>query len=634
MQSIARLTWSSSQLPERLVVALRTLAASGYSRLVEGTATYNALKFREVPLDNGRHVCRCLRQDDCFVIEYSSLSMALRGVGCALAGLEADERCPLDRLGYMRDCSRNNVVLPSNFKTWLARTALMGYNYAILYCENTFALEDEPYFGYMRGAYTLEELKEMDDFAAALGIELVGHCEVLGHCEQFLKWRHFARLGDTPSILLIDDPDAQALLKKVISFWAKALRSRRLGIGMDEAHMMLRGAYLDRHGYTADTLAAFNRHLAFVNGLCHEHGLTPLLYADMYFTASGSRNQFSGDKIPQEIVATIPRGVELVHWDYYNADEAIYTKMLSRLKETGFPTVMMSGVWTWEGRLWYEQNRTMDCVVPAIAACRKCGVRDLNFSLWGDDGGTCDFDSALTGLARAADLACGTGDENATAQRFDAVCGGNYKASLLASKLPHVFHFNRFEGFRDLYHCSMQVQLFDDPLMGMVAENFEAAVPGQPAAFLRQLKETQRRLCHVRSQACGDFVNLNNLLRLMVDKLELRRDFVQAYDSRDTDALRLIVRKRIPAIIDAIQAYLESFTAMWLREAKPFGLEAMQIRIGGLIVRYQEMARRIKEYLNGTREDIPELEARRKFTGDDIEQFSQSPCAQTPSVWH
>ena len=146
--------------------------------------------------------------------------------------------------------------------------------------------------------------------------------------------------------------------------------------------------------------------------------------------------------------------------------------------------------------------------------------------------------------------------------------------------------------------------------------------------------KTRQRLCHVRSQVCGDFVNLNNLLRLMIGKLELRRDFVQAYDSHDKDALRDIARHRIPAIVRDIERYLESFTAQWHREAKPFGLEPMHIRLGGLVARYQEMARRIKEYLNGTRKDIPELEARRKFTGDDIEQFSQSPCAQTPSVWH
>ena len=58
-----------------------------------------------------------------------------------------------------------------HFKRWLRRLSLMGYNMAMLYTEDTYKLPDEPYFGYLRGAYTMEEIKKLDAYAAKLGIE-------------------------------------------------------------------------------------------------------------------------------------------------------------------------------------------------------------------------------------------------------------------------------------------------------------------------------------------------------------------------------------------------------------------------------------------------------------------------------
>ena len=56
------------------------------------------------------------------------------------------------------------------FKKLLDRLALMGYNMAMMYTEDTVKLEGLPYFGYMRGAYTKEEIREMDDYAFEYGI--------------------------------------------------------------------------------------------------------------------------------------------------------------------------------------------------------------------------------------------------------------------------------------------------------------------------------------------------------------------------------------------------------------------------------------------------------------------------------
>jgi ADP-ribosylglycohydrolase len=64
----------------------------------------------------------------------------------------------------------------------------MGYNTLMLYTEDTFEIEDEPYFGYMRGRYTKEELSEIDAFAASLGIEVIPCMQTLAHLPAALRW--------------------------------------------------------------------------------------------------------------------------------------------------------------------------------------------------------------------------------------------------------------------------------------------------------------------------------------------------------------------------------------------------------------------------------------------------------------
>lgn len=76
-------------------------------------------------------------------------------------------------LGASFDLSRNAVMTVDALKRMLCRMALMGYNEAYLYTEDTYALPEYPFFGYQRGRYGAEDLRALDGWAAALGIELI-----------------------------------------------------------------------------------------------------------------------------------------------------------------------------------------------------------------------------------------------------------------------------------------------------------------------------------------------------------------------------------------------------------------------------------------------------------------------------
>ena len=78
-----------------------------------------------------------------------------------------------ERFGVMIDVSRNAVMKVPQLKKYVYYLSAMGYNCLELYAEDTYKIEGEPYFGYFRGGYTAEEIKELDAYAKSKGIELI-----------------------------------------------------------------------------------------------------------------------------------------------------------------------------------------------------------------------------------------------------------------------------------------------------------------------------------------------------------------------------------------------------------------------------------------------------------------------------
>ena len=64
-------------------------------------------------------------------------------------------------LGVMLDCSRNAVLKVETVKQYACLLKKMGYNTLMLYTEDTYEVENQPYFGHLRGRYSKVELKEM-----------------------------------------------------------------------------------------------------------------------------------------------------------------------------------------------------------------------------------------------------------------------------------------------------------------------------------------------------------------------------------------------------------------------------------------------------------------------------------------
>ena len=254
------INWNRNTIPEELILAMEQLNQE--YPLEKNSADGVPISFIHA---KNKNEYKIKRDSKGFNIKYGSVSMAMRAIGTILSGVleengEFSEERTFHRLGMMLDCSRNAVMKVSHFKKWLLRLALMGYNEAMLYTEDTFILPGEPYFGYMRGAYSLEELQEIDRYASALGIEMIPCIQTLGHLSQIMRWPIYNEIKDTSSVLLVDEAKTYKLIEKMLDFWSVAFQSRRIHIGMDETHDLGRGKFMDEHGYEQG-FDLFNRHL-------------------------------------------------------------------------------------------------------------------------------------------------------------------------------------------------------------------------------------------------------------------------------------------------------------------------------------------------------------------------------------
>ena len=600
----SKLVWRREETPEELCGMLDTL---GEEYPLSDGGRGLKLRFRKVESDGV--LSRTIRSKGEVLVEYNTLSGAARGVGSAFSGLTGEERTPFKTLGVMLDVSRGMAMTVEHIRMWLRRMALSGCNLVMLYSEDVYELEDEPLFGYMRGVYTLDELHAIDDYAHALGIEMVGCIQTLGHMEQLLKWQSaYLDVRDTARVLLADAPETRRLIEKMLDFWSAAFRSRRIHIGMDETHDLGRGRFMDLHGYERG-FDIFNRHLDMVDKLCAERGLAPMIWSDMYFRLSNSGMVYYdfNSLIPPDVKAAIPKRVELVYWDYYHEDEESYRKMIRRhRRDLGFDPVVGSGIWTWS-RLWYDHEKTLRTARPCIMACRKEKVEQLFFTMWGDDGAFCNYDSSLAGISCCCDLAFGIDDADYSGRRFESVFSSSFEAHVAAGGMYARLKDRRGGEFEIMAH----LLLWDDPLLGIY---FDDCKRGNPEFDLELLDICEESLCrvlpHVEECAAGDMEHAVNTLKLLIKKLELRGALEAAYDSGDRIALRELATVTIPAAIAAAREFDASFRRQWLDCAKPFGLEVIQGRNAALISRLEECSRRIMEYLGGAVDEIAELEGR------------------------
>jgi N-acetyl-beta-hexosaminidase len=177
----------------------------------------------------------------------------------------------------------------------------------MLYTEDTYEIEGEPYFGYLRGRYSHDELKEIDCYAASKGIELIPCIQTLAHLNAIFRWTTYAEINDCNDILLLEDEKTYQLIDKMFETLSECFTSRIVNVGMDEAHMMGLGKYLDKHGYQ-NRHQIFLKHLDRVVEISTKYGFKPIMWSDMFYRMACKGEYYEKDAIlDPEVIKLVPK---------------------------------------------------------------------------------------------------------------------------------------------------------------------------------------------------------------------------------------------------------------------------------------------------------------------------------------
>ena len=501
-------------------------------------------------------------------------------------------KAPFDTLGVMIDMSRNAVMSIAGLRRFLPLLKKMGYNTVFLYTEDTYEVDGHPYFGYMRGRYSKAEMKEIDALARDLGITVIPCIQTLAHLNAAFRWEQAP--CDCNDILLTDDERTYELIDSMFATLSECFASRRIHIGMDEAHMLGRGQHLDLHGFEAAS-SIMKRHLARICEIAEKYGYEVMLWSDMYFRTWNNGGYFIPKcEVPKDVVASVPKSVIPVYWDYYATEEVCYSDMIENHKQLSDKTWFAGGAWSWCGMIPYNRH-TLKTMIPALDACKKQGIRNIFFTMWGDDGGECSHFSQLPSLFYLAEYAKGNRDEADIKARFKRFSGIDFDAFMEIDCPNDVVEYMSNPSKFMLY-----ADYFNDYLDTMV-------VPGAGKRyedFAKRLSATaakSRRYGYVFDAAA-------KLCDVLAIKYELGLRTRNAYEAGDKAELLQLAKNDDVTVAKRIRSFARAFEKQWFLDNKPHGFDVQDHRIGALLQRTDACRRRILDYVSGKIDRIEELD--------------------------
>ncbi len=540
-------------------------------------------------------------------IYYSRKNLFFRGLGLLAEHVGTGENFDLSEDGFfeslsaMIDVSRCGVPTLASVRQMLDHMAVMGYDTAMLYTEDMIKLEGKPYFGYMRGRFLPEELRELDDYAFDYGIEMMPCLECYGHMEKYLVWGEAFRIKDTESVLMAREEKTFEFLDLLIGIASSCFRSRRIHVGMDEAFDMGRGKFLTKHGYVPP-FDIFNEYMDRLMGIINKYGLSPMMWSDMYFRAASGNNRYYGEdiEIPPEVAAKIPENMELVFW-HYGECPGCDDYMLAKHMALGRNISYAGGLWCWSGHF-PEHRYMMKSVRESLDACRKHGVRSAMATIWFNDNAECDLHANLFGLSFLSELCFDKDASNDKLKaRFEATTGGDYDAFLAMGEYHNTFgegdtydNFNhRFFGkaifWQDILEGLYDTQLYNKKMSGHYAK----------------CAEIMRGYRNKTWQYLYDFAY--RVFDYMATKALVAEQIAPAYQNGDRETLARIADKLLPELKKKTAAVHKTHKAVWMRNRNMIGWSNLDFRYGGIAARCDTAMELIRDYLDGKLTTIESL---------------------------
>ena len=515
------------------------------------------------------------------------------------------EKPAFDTLSCMLDVSFSAPLTVKSVKEFIEYMALFGFNQLQFYIEDMYEIKDRPYFGYMRGRYTFEELKEIDDYAYGLGIEVVPCMQTLGHMSQYLRWNEASAVKDTSSVLLCESDTTYEFIEQMILASSAPFRTKKIHVGCDETYGLGSGKYLKLYG-KKDVMELYLNHINKVAEICERHGLSPMMWSDMLCSSfsKGGGNWNPDIDIPSYVKDRLPENMSLVFW-HYGQKKGAEGYMIPKHRALGKEPMFAGASHIWQSYL-PDYYFSLMATESSLSECKRLGIKEVMITLWNYR--KCVYQAALLDLCQYGELTY----EDSSAElkeRFEFLTGASYDAFLKMSELSNTY---RTEEEKKRYQYGRNEKgnayIITDILLNVLEKEWlsdpREAYYAEGADYFRPL-----------AKKAGKWQFLYRYCYALFDMMRLKAAIVErlspAYRSGDRKTLEAIHKDILPAYLEALEELSNIHGYHKDSFLRPFGTELMDAGYGKMKERAKTAIRRIGAYLDGRIESIGELQCDR-----------------------
>lgn len=592
-------------LDERYKAGMENFLSYHGIELTEGEISVHILKTDE-------NIYRIVKDGNNVTFEVNDLGYVFRAVTILKEKLCEESFC-FEEKRYFKTCAAmfdgsqsNSLINISSCKKMMTILAGMGFNVMMLYCEDCYTVDGEPYWGNMRPRYSKEDFRELDDFAYSLGIEMIPCIQTLGHLTQAIKKYPYKEIADTNSVLMVGCEKVYELIDKLISQVSSCFRSRRIHVGLDEAWDLGLGNYLKKNGYTTQS-ELMAQHVKRVCEITDKYNLKPMMWSDMFFRAKSKTCDYYDYSVDfsEEDKKSVPNNMSLVYWDYYHFKSEEYAVMLNLHKKLTDKLIFAGAVRN-TFSFGSHHDKTLATSEASLSVCKQEGIDEVFATVWGDDQRECSTFSILPGLQVFAEHTYSLSpDEETLSRRFKACVNADYSAFCDISLFDCVPEYNG----KNLNNSSVsRVCMWQDILLGLFDKDLRNTDFSQ---HYERLEEKMADYAKKYDEFKTLFEFYAQLAKVLKTKAYLGIRITTAYKNNNKDELKLIRDFVLPKLQSDMKKLREAHRKYYFEEYKPIGWEILDIRYGGAIMRVDTAIFRLDSYLSGKYERIDELEEER-----------------------
>ncbi len=496
--------------------------------------------------------------------------------------------------GLHDDISRGPVPTLDYIKKQLRILAEYKQNMYSLYIEHTFDYQNQPLIGPKGGALSADEVREIVEYAKRYHITVVPEQQAFGHLHHVLKFEKYAPLAETPHghVLAPVQDGSYEFVKNLYSELVPLFPSPLFHIGSDETFELGQGQTKAK----AEELGlgrVYLEHVRRIADIVKPYGKRLLFWHDIAV------------KYP-ELLGILPKDVVPVIWDY--AARESFSNSIKPFTDAGMNVMVSPGASNWN-RVHPDLETAYANIRNLVRDGQKMNALGMLNTTWDDDGDAI-FEMTWPAAVFGAAASWQPGESSIEA----------FKASY-----DWAFYRNTDSTFREITDALGRAQtllggvglgsfsndtFFADPFSEIPVRRLARGLPA--IADVRLAAESALegvRRHRGKARAHEHTLEALEFAAMRLDALGLKMQFMQEvnkfyWEAFQNQADRPRVRRnlaeitginaRLETMRDSVMELRDHFSALWLKENRPYWL-------GSVLVRYDVLGASIQKKINEMR---------------------------------